>query len=121
MKSTWFLSKISSRSSTHAILFMVAAIPLLILAFYMAYETLRIACSPLTGKFYAGRLHKDGNRWSGDKKDVTSDVKIAVVNHLRDHCDGSEIFTIDDGKSYFEISIKPVTIPEKTDGNHASG
>lgn len=80
----------------------------------MAYENLHVACSPLTGNIYAGRLHKDGDRWAGDKKDVTNEAKLAVIEHLVSHRDGSEVFSMDGGKTWLEISVKSITEAEGT-------
>lgn len=78
----------------------------------MAYENLHVATSPLTGKIYIGRLNKAKDGWAGDKRDVTDIAKIAVVDHLRSHRGGSEVFTLDGGKTYFEISVKSVEAPK---------
>lgn len=45
----------------------------------------RIACSPLTGRIYQGRVSKDGAFFVGEKKDVTSDVLKSVIEKAEFH------------------------------------
>lgn len=68
----------------------------------MAYENLRLACSPLTGNIYVGHINKTGDRWVGDKKDMTDAAKMAVAEHLLSHRDGYEVFTLDSGKTWLK-------------------
>lgn len=39
----------------------------------------KIACSPLTGRIFQGRVNKVMNAFVGEKKDVTSDVLESVI------------------------------------------
>ena len=45
----------------------------------------RIACSPLTGTIYMGRVSKDGMHFVGEKRDVTSDVLGALIEKADFH------------------------------------
>lgn len=54
----------------------------------------RIACSPLSGHIHLGRVNKDGTAFTGDKRDVTSDVLGAVIDKAKFH-GGS--FDVQDG------------------------
>ena len=45
----------------------------------------RIAVSPLTGRVHQGRVNKAGNAFVGEKKDVTSDVLLAVIEKAQFH------------------------------------
>jgi hypothetical protein len=51
----------------------------------------RIACSPLTGRIHMGRVTKDGTAFTGEKKDVTSDVLRAVIEKADFHGGSFEI------------------------------
>ena len=44
--------------------------------------TTRIACTALTGRIVSGRVNKEGNAFTGQKKDVTSDVLKAVIDKV---------------------------------------
>ncbi len=45
----------------------------------------RIACSPLTGRVFQGRVNKAGTAFVGEKKDITSDVLRAIVEKAEFH------------------------------------
>lgn len=45
----------------------------------------KIACSPLTGRIFQGRVNKDLNAFVGNKKDVTSDVLESVIAKAEFH------------------------------------
>ena len=47
--------------------------------------TTRIACSPLTGRIFQGRISKDKLSFVGEKKDITSDVLHAVIGKAEYH------------------------------------
>lgn len=47
--------------------------------------TTKIACSPLTGRIFQGRVNKAKNAFSGQKKDVTSDVLESVIAKAEFH------------------------------------
>jgi hypothetical protein len=47
--------------------------------------TTKIACSPLTGRIFQGRVNKALNAFSGQKKDVTSDVLESVIAKAEFH------------------------------------
>lgn len=54
-------------------------------------EMTRIACTALTGRIMAGRVSKDGLRFTGTPKDVTSDVLKAIIDKLKHHGGSFEI------------------------------
>ena len=54
-------------------------------------STVRIACSPLTGRIYSGKLNKTQTAYVGEKLDVTSDVLRAVVEKSEYHGGAFEI------------------------------
>lgn len=68
--------------------------------------TTKIACSPLTGRIFQGRINKDRNAFVGTKKDVTSDVLEAVIEKARFH--GGE-FDIEGASRKWVITVKEVT------------
>ena len=45
----------------------------------------RIACSPLSGEIHLGRVNKQGTAFTGDKRNVTSDVLGAVIGKAEYH------------------------------------
>jgi hypothetical protein len=47
--------------------------------------TTKIACSPLTGRIFQGRVNKARDAFTGEKKDVTSDVLEAVIGKAEFH------------------------------------
>ena len=51
----------------------------------------KIACSPLTGRIFQGRVNKDLNAFIGQKKDVTSDVLESVIAKAEYHGGAFEI------------------------------
>lgn len=68
----------------------------------------RIACSPLTGNIHLGRVNKQGTAFTGEKRDVTSDVLGAVIEKARFH--GGK-FDVQDGLGnswIVEVSKQPV-------------
>ena len=62
----------------------------------------RIACSPLTGRIYQGRISRDGTCFVGRKLDITSDVLCAVVEKAEYH-GGS--FTIEAGSKTWSVTV----------------
>ena len=65
--------------------------------------TTRIACSPLTGSIYMGRVTKDGTAFAGAKTDVTSDVLGAIIEKADFH-GGS--FEVEDGSRKWTVTVK---------------
>jgi len=53
--------------------------------------TTRIATAALTGRIYMGRTNKEGNAFTGQKKDVTSDVLKAVIDKAAFHGGSFEV------------------------------
>lgn len=51
----------------------------------------RIATSPLTGRIHIGRVNKQGTAFTGEKRDVTSDVLCAVIEKAEFHGGSFEI------------------------------
>lgn len=66
----------------------------------------KIACSPLTGRIFQGRVNSSLNAFSGDKKDVTSDVLESVIAKAEFH--GGR-FDIEGGGRKWVVSVKEVT------------
>lgn len=65
--------------------------------------TTKIACSPLTGRIFQGRLNKDKTAFSGDKKDVTSDVFRALIEKAEFH---GGAFLIEGGGRKWAVTVK---------------
>ena len=51
----------------------------------------KIACSPLTGRIYQGRVNPAIGAWIGQKRDVTSDVLESVIAKAEFHKGSFEI------------------------------
>lgn len=64
--------------------------------------TTRIAVSPLSGRIHQGRVNKGGNAFIGEKKDVTSDVLLAVIEKAQFH-GGS--FDIEGGEHRWVVTV----------------
>lgn len=62
----------------------------------------RIACSPLSGHIYQGRVSKKGNAFVGQKRDVTSDVLLAVIEKARYH---GGTFVIEGGGRAWSVTV----------------
>lgn len=63
--------------------------------------TTRIACAGISGRILQGRVTADGKSFSGQTKDVTSDVLAAVIDKLKHHggsftinCNGEPVATL---------------------------
>ena len=63
--------------------------------------TTRIACTGISGRILQGRVTADGKSFSGQTKDVTSDVLAAVIDKLKHHggsftinCNGEPVATL---------------------------
>lgn len=64
--------------------------------------TARIACSPLTGRVFSGRVNSTGTGFVGQKKDVTSDVLRAVIEKAEFH--GGK-FDIEGGNKKWTVTV----------------
>lgn len=64
--------------------------------------TARIACSPLTGRIYRGRVNLPGTAFVGQKQDITSDVLRAVIEKAEFH-GGS--FVIEGGGESYTVAV----------------
>ena len=73
--------------------------------------TTKIACSPLTGRIFQGRVNKSLNAFSGEKKDVTSDVLEAVIGKAEFH--GGKFDVIGGGRKWV-ITVTEVQKVEAT-------
>jgi|GEM_PF-1944708 len=62
----------------------------------------KIACSPLTGRIFQGRVNKALNAFSGEKKDVTSDVLESVIAKAEFH---KGTFEIEGGGRKWVITV----------------
>lgn len=65
--------------------------------------TTKIACSPLTGRIFQGRVNADRNAFVGQKKDVTSDVLESIIGKAEYH--GGE-FEIEGGGQKWTVIVK---------------
>lgn len=63
----------------------------------------RIACSPITGRIYSGRISKDKTHFVGVKRDVTSDVLRALVEKAEFH---GGAFEIDCAGNRWVVTVK---------------
>ena len=73
--------------------------------------TTKIACSPLTGRIFCGRLNKAGNAWIGEKRDVTSDVMGSLIEKAFFH--GGTFEITGGGKTWtVTVSLNPTTQPK---------
>jgi hypothetical protein len=73
--------------------------------------TTKIACSPLTGRIFQGRVNKSLNAFSGEKKDITSDVLEAVIGKAEFH--GGKFDVIGGGRKWV-ITVTEVQKVEAT-------
>ena len=64
--------------------------------------TSRIATAALTGRIYMGRTNKEGNAFTGQKKDVTSDVLKAVIDKAAFH---GGTFEIEGGGEKWTVTV----------------
>ena len=71
----------------------------------------RIACSPLTGRIYSGRLNKMQTAYIGEKLDVTSDVLRSVIEKADFH-GGS--FEIEGGNEKWTVIVAKTQEGERT-------
>lgn len=66
-----------------------------------------IACSPLTGRIFSGRVDSAGGAFVGTKKDVTSDVLRAIVEKAQYH--GGDFIVEADGVPKYRIYVTKLT------------
>ena len=66
---------------------------------------LRIACTALTKRIFAGRVNKAGNSFLDGKVDVTSDCLKAVIEHVEP---GHTVTVHVDGVPKYEITVKAI-------------
>lgn len=64
--------------------------------------TTHIGASPLTGRIFQGRVNKEGTAFTGEKKDVTSQVLKAVIDKAEYH--GGE-FEIQGGGQKWTVTV----------------
>lgn len=67
--------------------------------------TTKIACSPLTGRIYSGRINPKIQSFVGQKRDVTSDVLEAVIGKADYH---GGTFEIEGGGRKWTVTVKEV-------------
>lgn len=70
----------------------------------------RIACSPLTGRIFSGRINKAGTAFLDGKVDVTSDVLKAVVDKADYH---GGTFEVEGGGKKWTVRVEATTGTEK--------
>ncbi len=68
----------------------------------------RIACSPLTGRIFRGRVNSSGTAFVGEKQDITSDVLRAVIEKAEHH-GGS--FVIEAGDQKWTLTVAAEVAP----------
>jgi len=66
---------------------------------------IRIAAAAISSRIFAGRVSKDGTRFVGEKRDVTSDVWKAVVDVIGP---GHEMIVNVDGKPKYAITVREI-------------
>ena len=64
--------------------------------------TTKIACSPLTGRIFQGRVNTKLNAFTGEKKDVTSDVLESVIAKAEFH---GGTFEIEGGGRKWTVAV----------------
>lgn len=72
-----------------------------------------IATSPLTGRIFSGRVNKKGTAFTGEKKDVTSEVLKAILDKAEYH--GGE-FEIEGAGQKWTVAVAAHGIKEKNNG-----
>ena len=76
-------------------------------------KDLRVACSPLTGTIFGGKVCKDGVTWRDNKKDVTNDVLKAIIDKIQlDSPKTKTLIIRENGVSKYEIVLKEITLNE---------
>lgn len=70
----------------------------------------RIACSPLTGRIYQGRVN--GSSFVGQKRDVTSDVLRVVIEKAEYH---GGAFEIEGGGEKWTVTVAKVVISQASE------
>jgi len=68
--------------------------------------TSKIACSPLTGRIYSGRVDVKRGVFVGEKKDVTSDVMGALIEKANYH---GGTFEIRGGGRKWDVTVVEAT------------
>jgi hypothetical protein len=79
---------------------------------------LRVACSPLTGTIYAGRVRNNESVWQGEKYDVTSDVIGAIIHYVGT---GNVISVNENGSPAFEIEVRAIKAEAASNENSQRG
>lgn len=62
----------------------------------------RIATSPLTGRIHQGRVNAEGTAFTGQKKDITSDVLRAVIEKAEFH---GGTFEVEGGGKRWTVTV----------------
>jgi hypothetical protein len=75
--------------------------------------TTKIACSPLTGRIFQGRVNAARNAFTGQKKDVTSDVLEAVIGKAEYH---GGTFEIEGGGRKWTVTVTEEITATPTQG-----
>ena len=68
-------------------------------------KPIKVACSPLTKKIYAGTLVKNNTMWGKNKQDVTTDCLLAVIEHALAWTGTVQLISTD-GDVDFEVQVK---------------
>lgn len=68
--------------------------------------TSKIACSPLTGRIYSGRIDAKRGVFVGEKRDVTSDVMGALIEKAKYH---GGTFEIQGSGRKWDVKVVEVT------------
>ena len=75
----------------------------------MSKQPIRLGCSLLSKRIYAGILNKAGTTWLPGKTDVTGEACAAVAEHVLAMADSNETGEITlsaDGKDLYKIVVE---------------
>ena len=64
---------------------------------------LRVQTSPLSNKIYVGRINKQGDAWSGEPQEVTSDVLGSIIQYIGVN---KTVTVNENGKPKYSIEVK---------------
>lgn len=65
-------------------------------------KKLIVGCSPITSEIFVGKLNNEGNKWIGEKENVTDSAVNSVAQHLLQK-DEKVIFSFKDKKYALQV------------------